>query len=144
MAVTTDIRTDEDTLDLPGRIVLFGFDPEDVRLHVLPRSRRWRVLGAARTMGIALVLALPVTLIPPHVPWMLGVLGVGGFLSRRRFKEHFTVVGIEGSCPKCGAELSVARGHLRSPHPVPCDSCHHEGSVEPTAEGVAMMEQAED
>lgn len=120
----------DDVVQIPGRMTLFGYDPETVVLHLRPRTRRWRLLGAGRTMAVALVLAPAVGLVPPHAPWILGVLGVGGFLARRRYQERFTVVGIDGSCPNCGAELSVGTGRLRSPHPVPCESCHHEGSVQ--------------
>lgn len=122
--------SDPGTVDVPGRMNLFGYDPTTVRLTLRPRTRRWRLLGAGRTMAVALVLAPAAGLVPPHAPWILGVLGVGGFLARRRFQERFTVVGISGPCPGCGAELAVGSGKLRTPHPVPCEACHHEGSVQ--------------
>lgn len=128
--MTEESPSSPDAVEVPGTLVLFGFDPEPVRLRLRPRSRRWRFLGAARTAAVTLVLAPAAGLVPPHVPWILGVLGVGGFLAKRRLDEHFTVVGIEGSCPKCGAGLSLSEGRLRTPHPVPCESCHHEGSVQ--------------
>lgn len=115
---------------VPARLSIFGYDPATVDLVVIPRSRRWRMLGAARTMGIALLLTPVAALVPPHAPWALGVLGVGAILARRRWQERYTVVGVEGACPKCGAELEVGRGRLRTPHPLPCESCHHEGSAE--------------
>ena len=118
-----------DTVEVHGQMNLFGYDPAPVRLRLLPRSRRWRLLGAGRTLGITLLVAPVGGMLPPHAPWVVGVLGAGGFLAHRRFHERFTVVGVEGSCPKCSAELTVARGTLRSPHPLPCEACHHEGSV---------------
>lgn len=127
--MTEETPSAPDTVEVPGTLVLFGFDPEPVRVRLRPRSRRWRLLGAGRTVAVALVLTPVAGLVPPHAPWILGVLGVGGFLAKRRLDEHFTVVGIAGACPKCGATLSVAEGRLRSPHPVPCEQCHHEGSV---------------
>lgn len=137
MTVAPETLDDPGTVEIPGRIVLFGFDPRAVTLRLLPRSRRWRLLGAGRTMAVALVLAPVAGLVPPHVPWILGVLGVGAFLARRRYEERFTVVGIDGSCPKCGAPLEVPRGRLREPHPVPCERCHHEGSVKVAGEALA-------
>jgi len=87
-------------------------------------------VGAGRAVGLAVLVAPVAGLVPPHAPWILGVLGVGGLLARRRWHERFTVVGVEGPCPKCGEALEVPRGRLRTPHPVPCHSCHHEVSVE--------------
>ena len=124
--MTTESPDDAGTVQVPGRIALFGYDPVEVRLELLPRSRRWRLWGAGR--------------IPPHAPWILGVLGVGGFLARRRWQERFTVVDIDGTCPKCEAELSVAQGRLRTPHPVPCEGCHHDSSVQVAPETLKGVE----
>lgn len=142
-AQTTHTSPARGPVDIPGRIVLFGFEPQAVTLHLLPRSRRWRLLGAGRTVGVALVLAPVAGLVPPHVPWALGVLGVGGFLGRRRFQERFTVVGIQGTCPKCGVALEADRTRLRFPHPIPCETCHHEGSVEVDPEALEALAEDE-
>lgn len=125
-----DRPTADEGVRVPARLSIFGYDPAVVDLVVVPRSRRWRMLGAARTMGIALVLTPVAALVPPHAPWALGVLGVGAILARRRWQERYTVVGVEGVCPKCGADLEVGVGRLRDPHPLPCESCHHEGSAQ--------------
>jgi hypothetical protein len=81
-------------------------------------------------MLLGLLVAPVVVLIPPHVPWALGALATGGFLARRRWLERFTVLDVAGSCPRCGKPVKATRGRLRSPHPVLCESCHFEGSVE--------------
>ena len=138
--MTTESPDDAGTVQVPGRIALFGYDPVEVRLELLPRSRRWRLWGAGRTAAVALVLAPVAGLVPPHAPWILGVLGVGGFLARRRWQERFTVVDIDGTCPKCEAELSVAQGRLRTPHPVPCEGCHHDSSVQVAPETLKGVE----
>jgi len=122
-------ESEEALVRVPGTITLFGYDPVDVELLLRPRSRRWRLLGTGRILAVTLVVAPLVGLAPPHAPWVVGVLGAGGFLARRRWRERFTVEGVEGPCPKCGAELSVASGALKRPHTVPCDACHHESSV---------------
>ncbi len=54
----------------------------------------------------------------------------GGFLARRRWTERFTVLDVEGTCPRCGEPVKATRGRLRSPHPVLCEACHYEASVE--------------
>ena len=71
-----------------GRITLFGFTPVEALAGVRPRSRSWRIGGAVRTGAIALVIAPVVGIIPPHVPWILGALGVGtlGSYSRNWLK----------------------------------------------------------
>jgi len=81
-------------------------------------------------MAVALLVAPVVVLVPPHVPWALGALASGGFLARRRWLERFTVLDVEGTCPRCGTPVKAARGRLRTPHPVLCEACHFEGSVE--------------
>jgi len=81
-------------------------------------------------MLVGLLVAPVVVLVPPHVPWALGALGVGGILARRRWLERFTVLDVDGACPRCGKPVKGTRGRLRHPHPVLCESCHFEGSVE--------------
>ena len=85
-------------------------------------------------MGIALVVAPVVALVPPHAPWLIGALATGGLFARRRWTERFTLMTVEGSCPKCCNPLDIKTGRLRQPHPLPCDACHHEGRLQ-LAEG---------
>jgi len=118
------------SLEVGGRISLFGYDPTPATLRLRPRSRSWRVGGSVRTMALALLAAPVVGLIPPHAPWVLGALAGGGFLARRRWTERFTVLEVEGTCPRCGEPVKATRGRLRSPHPVLCESCHYEASVD--------------
>lgn len=119
----------EGPFTVAGSAVLFGFEPARVEVTLLRRARSWRVGGAARTMGVALLIAPLVAVVPPHAPWLIGVLAVGGTLARRRLGEHFTVTGVKGACPKCGAEIASGAGRLRSPHPLPCEACHHESML---------------
>ncbi len=88
-------------------------------------------------MAIALLVAPVMGLIPPHVPWVLGALTGGGLLARRRWTERFTVMGVEGTCPRCGAAVKAANGRLRSPHPAVCEACHFEASVQIPPEALA-------
>ena len=79
---------------------LFGFDPSPLKVTILPRSRAWRVGGAARTFGVSAVIAPFVAIFPPHAVWPIGALMTGGFLARRRYVERFTLTSLEGGCPK--------------------------------------------
>ena len=109
--------------------VVFGFPATQVRARVRRRPRSWRLTGAARRMAIFLVVAPLVAVIPPHAPWLIGALAVGGILARRRWTERFTLEAVEGRCPKCDARLTVKADRLRIPHAIPCEVCHHEVSI---------------
>ncbi|HSG09767.1 MAG TPA: hypothetical protein VLA36_15505 [Longimicrobiales bacterium] len=119
-------RSGSDTVEVVAQLALFGFDSTEARVLLRPRSRSWRLWGALRTQAAGLVLAPAVGLVPPHAPWALGALAVSFMLARRRWRHLFTVEGVAGKCPKCGAPVSPRVGMLRQPHPVPCDGCHHD------------------
>ena len=112
-----------------GSAALFGFEPAPVQVTLRRRPKSWRVGGAVRTMGVALLVAPVAAIVPPHAPWLIGVLAVGGVLARRRLREHFTVTAVRGACPKCGADIASGAGRLRAPHPLPCEGCHHEATL---------------
>jgi hypothetical protein len=117
------------TFRTAAQVGLFGFPSKPVQVTLRARSRGWRVGGAARTLAVAVLVAPALAVVPPHAPWVIGVLVAGGVLAKRRLGEHFTVVGGEGVCPKCGAQLVVKAGRLRDPHPLPCERCHHESTL---------------
>lgn len=112
-----------------GEATVFGFPPTPAALSVRRRPRSWRVGGAARTMVISAAIAPFAALVPPHAPWAIGALGTGMLLARRRLQERFTLERVEGTCPKCGVPLVVKAARLRRPHPVSCDSCHHQTAL---------------
>lgn len=115
--------------EVDARATLFGFEAIPVRAKIIARSHGWRVGGAARTFGLFVLVAPFVAIFPPHAVWPIGALLTGALLARRRYVERFTLVGVDGPCPKCGAPLSVERGRLEQPHPLPCDGCNHEPSL---------------
>ena len=121
----------------PARVTLFGFEATQAVASIQPRGRRWRVGGAARTMGIFLVIAPVAAIVPPHAPWGIGALAAGIILARRRLIERFTLIALEGTCPKCGERLRVKRGRLRIPHAVTCEGCHHQVSLKLPPETLA-------
>jgi hypothetical protein len=125
------------TFEADGRVTLFGFDSTPARARLRPRSKAWRVSGLIRIVAVTLVVAPMVTLIPPHAPWLLGVLGGGAYLASRRWKERFTLESLEGTCPKCGTALQVTPGRLRDPHGLSCDSCHNDVELRVPAEALA-------
>ena len=126
MSVASETSVDPGSFESEAAVTLFGFEPSTVRVVVTPRSRAWRVGGAARTMAIATVVAPVVAIFPPHAIWPIGALMTGGVLARRRYVERFTLVSAEGACPKCGADIVVKSTRLRVPHQIPCEGCNHE------------------
>lgn len=123
---------------MEGTLSLFGYSSTVAHLEVLPRSTGWRGLRAGLFMGGALVLAPAVGLFPPHAPWVAGVLGIGGYLGIRKWRERFTVLSFRGCCPKCGGALSLPPGTpLRPVMTVSCDGCNHDSSLTTTPPGVA-------
>ncbi|MDZ7779639.1 MAG: hypothetical protein U5R14_06830 [Gemmatimonadota bacterium] len=119
-----------------GRAVLFGYEPVAVVAEIEPRPRSWRLSGAARSLGIGVLLAPIVAVVPPHAPWAIGALAVGAVLGRRRWIETHTLMAVEGACPKCGGPLTVKPQRLRRPHPLECEACHHTSALELPAEAL--------
>jgi hypothetical protein len=124
------------TFEADGRVTLFGFDSTPAHTRLRPRSKAWRVSGVIRIVAITVVVAPVVTVIPPHAPWLIGVLGGGTYLARRRWSWRFTLEALEGRCPKCGAALQVRPGRLRDPHGLSCDSCHNDVELRVPAEAL--------
>lgn len=130
MSQLADTSPSSETFDADGKITLFGFDPVPATVRLRPRSRSWRVRGTVRILVITFIIAPCVIVIPPHVPWVLGVLTIGIVLARRRWTHHFTLEELHATCPRCETALTVEPGRLRTPHPVSCPSCRHDASLE--------------
>jgi len=114
---------------MDGRAVLFGFEPTPAAADVRPRARGWRMSGAARAIGVALLLAPLVAVVPPHAPWAIGVLVAGAVFARRRWTETHTLMAVDGTCPRCGGAFAVKPSRLKRPHPLECEGCHHVSSL---------------
>ncbi len=119
----------DDSVHAAARVTLFGFDSTEAIVHIRPRGRRWRLGGAAGTMGVFVVIAMVVAIVPPHAPWGIGALVGGMILARRRMIERFTLLDVKGTCPNCAEPLDVRSARLLIPHPVTCEACHHQSSL---------------
>ncbi len=128
----TESATDgaPDMVRADAHAVLFGYPPSSVDATLRPRARSWRIGGAARAIAVALLVAPAVAVVPPHAPWVIGVLATGALLARRRWNERFTVMSVVGACPRCGSGYEIKPGPLRRPHPLPCEECHHESMLQ--------------
>lgn len=109
---------------------LFGFSSTEAVVRAIPRSRSWRGVRASVFFGGGLFLSPVVGLVPPHAPWVAGALGFGIFFGLRKWREHFTLVSLEGRCPRCGEPMGVKAGTpMRSDLSVTCDACHHDSQL---------------
>ena len=119
-----------EVLELQGTLRLFGFPPKEATLEALSRGLVWRGFRAFVFIGGGLLLAPLVGLVPPHAPWIVGSLGLGGFLGIRKWRERFTLLGFQGMCPGCGQPLHLKPGSpLRSRMSAPCEGCHHDSRL---------------
>jgi hypothetical protein len=107
-----------------GRLELFGAQPRPAVVEVTPRPRGKRMTRALATLGTALVLAALVALIPPHVPWLLGVLAVGIWRARAEWRGEYHLHEFAGACPRCGEALKLEDRYITPPLVVHCDACH--------------------
>jgi len=115
---------------LSGTVSLFGFASTSAELGVLPRSTAWRRLRGGAFFAGGLAAAPVVGMVPPHAPWAIGALAIGGVLGLRKLRERFTLISLHGSCPKCGGALSLSPGTpVRQEMAVPCEGCHHDSRL---------------
>ncbi len=108
--------------EVPARLSLAG-KTTAARARVIERSGRWRRMSALKELAWWL-LAPAVFFIPPHIPWVLVVLLLGGLRAWGRINERRTLLWLHGSCPHCGTEQDFTElGRMRIPHVVQCASC---------------------
>ena len=121
--------TEQNAPELPARISFSGKTTQ-ARARVIERSAAWRHVSAARQLGWLLLIPA-VGWVPPHIPWILGALGISGFLAYGRLQEHRTLVSLHGTCPKCGMEQDFQDlGRMKNPHKATCAGCQWDLYVE--------------
>lgn len=119
-----------DAAPLAARTVVFGSAPRPAHLVVTRRSRGER-LGRTLIALVAALLAAPLlALLPPHVPWALAALIIGGWIARRQWLGELRVHQFSGDCPRCEAPLELDSSLITLPLRVACLNCHHEPRLE--------------
>ena len=127
---------------LKGTLTLFGFPSREARLDVLERSGAWRGTRAILFGGGGVLLAVTVSIIPPHAPRVVAALGSGGFFALRKWRERFTVLALLASCPKCGGGMALRPGTpLRPVLSVPCEGCHHDSRLTVETPGTSQVDK---
>jgi hypothetical protein len=123
--------------EVPARLVFAGGEWSEARARVIERSAAWRRSAALMQLGWWLLAPL-VFWLPPHIPWVLLVLGIGAFRALNRFREYRTLVSLRGACPKCGTEQEFRElGRMKQPHAVHCAACRWELHVQVPLSGAA-------
>lgn len=116
--------------EVPARLVFMGGTSSEGRARVIERSAAWRRSQSIK--DLLLLLLVPVVVwIPPHIPWVLIVIGLALFRAFNHSREHRTLLSLRGPCPKCGAEQDFTElGRMGSPHKVTCAHCRWDLYVE--------------
>lgn len=123
--------------EVRARLVFAGGQASEARARVIERSAAWRRSAALMQLGWWL-LAPVVFWLPPHIPWVLLVLGIGAVRALNRFREYRTLVSLRGACPKCVTEQEFREtGRMRQPHVVHCANCRWELQAQVPLSGAA-------
>lgn len=118
----------DQSLSIRGHLRVFGYDDTPLQLTVIPRSTRWRLLRAGPWF-VGAAAAAVLVILPPHVLWIMLALVAAG-LGVRKWLERYTLVTLEGSCPRCGAEVEeTGPARFRPGSSVDCPSCRHGSTV---------------
>ncbi|HET7460991.1 MAG TPA: hypothetical protein VFJ82_07075 [Longimicrobium sp.] len=116
--------------EVPARLVFMGGASSEARARVIERSAAWRRSQALKDL-LLLLLVPVVVFIPPHIPWVLLVIGVALFRAFNHNREYATLLSLHGPCPKCGAEQDFSElGRMGNPHKVTCAHCKWDSYVE--------------
>ena len=114
------------TLQTRGRLQVFGYEPTEAELTLIPRTAGWRGARAGPLAGGGLALAVPLVLFPPHGAWSLASGLTGLALGWRKWTERFTLVRLTGNCPRCETRIVVeGPTRFRNGGDVDCTQCHN-------------------
>ncbi len=121
----TDTRETAGAISPPAYIELWGFPRTPARVVVIPRSAGWRIGHALGSLLLCWACIGIVMWVPPHFPWILTAFFLGIFFFVKYIRERYTLVELEGRCPKCGAALTLKKPtRLGLPHRLHCSACH--------------------
>lgn len=122
----------------PVQMVLCAYPPAPARVGLVYQRAPGRALKAVVSLIFFWTIAPFSFIIPPHYPFPVLCVCVGGYLAHMFWRGRYRVRWFVGQCPRCGAHLRMQLGERISlPHTVPCVACHFEPMLE-----VASPEEA--
>jgi hypothetical protein len=131
------MEVDVQVAEVPARLVFAGGEWSQARARVIERTAAWRRSSALTQLAWWLLVPI-VFWLPPHIPWVLLVLGIGAYRALNRYREFRTLVSLHGPCPKCGMEQEFHEtGRMKQPHTVHCAHCRWELRVDVPLSGAA-------
>src|SRR5262245_52899619 len=109
-----------DLTEVPVTLAVFGATPVPAVAIVQRRGLASRLGRAGLGLAIAWLLAFPAIFLPVlHFVLVPGFVIGGIVLAVLRLREDRTLARVEGTCPRCGAQLDATPGgRFRSPRPV--------------------------
>ena len=116
--------------EVPARLVFMDGKVGEARARVIERSSSWRRSQAIKDLLLLLLVPI-VAFIPPHIPWVLGVIGLAFYRAFNHNREYATLLSLHGTCPKCGTEQDFTElGRMGNPHKVTCANCKWDSHVQ--------------
>ena len=111
--------------DLPGELYLFGYPRTSARVAVVRHTSAARAWRALRVLALCWGLGVLAILVPiAHFVLVPGFVLLGIALAVGRLREGATIVGVSGTCPRCGVERALeAGGRLRAETRAACPEC---------------------
>ena len=98
------------------RLTVKGGAPTSGTAKVLARSRGERAVRAMKGAGLCL-LALPLVVIPPHFPWLLGALTAALVMGIVRWRDADSLLELDAPCPSCMSMRKVISSAISSANP---------------------------
>ena len=111
----------------PARLSCFGAAPTPARAELVERPASWRTTRALLALGIGVGIAPLAAIVPPHLPWAAAALIGGGVIARNRWREHYTLLSLAGTCPRCAG--TIEQQPQRRLAAVPTVTCGHCGET---------------
>jgi hypothetical protein len=113
------------TLDVPGRLTIFGAPPTPATLEIEPLGIGRRVTRAAVVLLACWAAAVVAVFIPvAHLVLVPGLAVTGVVLAVLRLRQGERLVAVRGTCPRCQREHTfVVSGSMGRGSTVDCPGC---------------------
>jgi hypothetical protein len=113
-------------VEMPATLTAFGSPPTPATAKVLVQTPGDRFVRMATGFGAGAGLALISVVIPvAHFILVPAFLATGIGLAVTRAREDTRLLGLHGTCPRCGAEQDfTVSGRFTAARSLDCPKCH--------------------